>query len=241
MKLLILAALVALAAAAPAHAQDDDANAIDDTPHITIVGTATAEVPPDLATLTLGVTSHKPTAVAAADAVAAAARAVVDSAKAQGVADADIATRSVTLTQAYDEIHDEKGRTTGRKPSGFDASNSISIRVHDLAKTGELAQSLIDKGANAFDGIAFTVEHPQPVRDRLAAEAVANAKRQADMVARAAGVRLARVLLVESPRSRAASRGFDDSQVFRFAPAMPVQAGTTTFVVEMEVTWAIAN
>ena len=115
---------------------------------------------------------------------------MVDAAEARGVAAADIQTQSINLSQAFEDQHDAQGRYSGRKPAGFEASNTIAIRIRDLAKAGALAQDLIDKGANSFDGIAFSVEHPQPILDQLAAEAVTNARRQAEMVAQAAGVKL---------------------------------------------------
>ena len=77
-------ALALVLAAGAARAQDDDDTpSLDDTPRITVAGSAAMEVVPDLATITLGVTNHKPTAKAAADATAAAARAIVDEAKAR--------------------------------------------------------------------------------------------------------------------------------------------------------------
>ena len=239
---LALALLVATTAGGRAQ-DDDDTNALDDTPHITLVGTATREVAPDLATITLGVTSRKPKAKAAADATASRAQALVDAARAQGIAAADIQTQSITLAQAFEDEHDAQGRTTGRKPAGFDAANTIAIRVHDLQKAGVLAQGLIDAGATSFDGIVFTIEHPRPILDALAAEAVANARRQAEMVAQAAGVKLGRVLLIERPGAGARPAPPLFAPMARMATAapkaMPVEAGTQGLEAEMEVTWAI--
>ena len=238
-----LALALVVASAGLARAQDDDDTpSLDDTPHITIVGRAATEVAPDLATITLGVTNQKPNAKAAADATSAAAQAIVDAAKAQGVKAADIATQAVNLAQTFEDQRDGQGRDTGRKSTGFEASNTISIRIRDLSKAGTLAQSLIDKGANTFDGIAFSVERPQPILDRLAAEAVAAARRQAEMVAQAGGVKLGRVLLIERP-GEGPARGPVFAAPMRMAAvaqtSMPVEAGVERLAAEMEVTWAI--
>ena len=244
---LVLALALVVATAGMARAQDDDDTpSLDDTPRITVGGTASTEVPPDLATITLGVTSHKPTAKAAADATATAAQAVIDEAKAEGVKPVDITTQTLSLAQTFENQQDAHGNFIGRKPTGFDASNNVAIRIRDLAKAGALAQALIDKGANDFEGIAFSVEHPQPILDKLAGEAVANAKRQAVIMAQAAGVKLGRVLAIE--RSTASS-----PRIFRFsggttfgserrvaAPApMPVEAGSQGLAADATVTWAI--
>jgi uncharacterized protein YggE len=224
--------------AVPARAQDDETTAIDDTPHITIVGTAETELAPDLATIALGVAIEKPTAKAATEAEAQAAQAVVAEAKAEGVVAGDIATRSLTLEQTFDEIRDASGRNVGRKPRGFAATEMFEIRVRDLAKAGALAQALIDKGADRFDGIAYAIEHPQPVLDRLAAEAVRAARRQAQLAADAAGVKLGRVLLIERP-GETARLPSPMMAMRRVATPLPVEAGSRTLAVEMEVTWAI--
>ena len=238
---MLVALVVPALTAIPARAQDgDDSNAIDDTPHITIVGTARAEVAPNLATITLGIVTSLPTARAASEANAKAAQAVIAAAKAQGIGSADIATQSVTLTQTFDEQHDEAGRFTGRKPSGYEATNTLAVRVRDLAKVGALAQSLIESGANRFDGIGFSVEHPEPVLDRLAADAVRNARRQAQLAADAAGVKLGRVLLIEHPGiDRPAQPVLYAARMKTAAPAIPVEAGTSELEASMEVTWAI--
>ena len=244
MKLLTLAALLLIATLMPAVAQDeDDSTSLDDTPHITIVGVASAEAPPDIATISLGVRSHKPQASAAADTVAVAARAVVDAAKAKGIKDADIATQSINLSETFDEVRDPQGNIMRRKPSGFDASNTIAIRTSDLAKAGELVQTLIDKGANSFDGIAFAVERPQPIYDRLASEAASNARRQAEQVVKAAGSKLGRVLLIESPDAETPSLSRRRAAPMLAKAAtiseMPVEPGTTSFQLQMRVTWAL--
>ena len=64
------AALFATAAPIGVHAQDEESRAIADTPHITITATASIDVVPDLAMISLGVTKSAPTAKAAVDALA---------------------------------------------------------------------------------------------------------------------------------------------------------------------------
>ena len=235
-----IAASIFVLAALPALAQDDDdSTSLDDIPHITIIGTAQADVAPDIATITLGVTTEAPTATAAADATAQKARAIIDAAKAQGVAAPDIATQSVTLQQTFDEIRDPHGNVTGQKPRGFSAENVIAIKVRDLTKAGALAELLITKGANRFDGISFGVENPDPVLAKLTGEAVKNALAQAQIAAEAAGVHLGRVLLIERPSADSPRPMVFAGAARAAAPDMPVEAGTTTLSREVEVSWAL--
>jgi hypothetical protein len=112
-----------------------------------------------------------------------------------------------------------------------------------LDKAGALAQSLIDKGATQFNGISFSVEHPERVMDTLLASAVRDAKRQAEIVAQAAGVKLGRVLLIERPEAKDGvvvhPRAMPLAMAAPGAASMPVEAGTETLRNEMQVTWAV--
>jgi uncharacterized protein YggE len=243
-KLLYAAAVVILCSGAPVQAQkaDDDSTAIDDRPHITIVGTASVQVAPDLAEISLGVMTEKPDAAGASAENARIAQAILEAAKAQGVATRDIRTQAVTLTPVFDEIRDANGHVTGRKPRGFSAENTIAIRVRALDKAGALAQSLIAQGATQFNGISFSVDHPDAVRDKLIGDAVRDAKRKAAIVAEALGIKLGPVLLIERPSADSGAPVFNRGRALAAmapSPAMPVEAGTQTLSSEMEVTWAL--
>lgn len=239
------AVFVPLVACTQAQAQqaDDDTNAIDDRPHITIIGTASTQVVPDLAEISLGVTTENPGAAEASADNARIAQGIIDAAKAQGVEAKDIRTQAVTLTEVFDDIHDANGHVTGRKPRGFSAENTIAVRVRALDKAGALAQSLIAKGATQFNGISFSVENPAPVQDKLLGAAVRDAKRKAGIAADGLGVKLGAVLLIERPSADAGSQpvfGFNKGRIMgAMAPAVPVEAGTETLSSEMEVTWAL--
>jgi len=243
--LLACALSALLLAALPAYAQDDDAGttALDDIPHITIIGSASVEGVPDIAEISLGVSTEKPRAVDAANETARIAHDIIEAAKAQGVESRDIRTQSVTLTQTFDNVSDANGRYTGRKPRGFSASNVIVLRIRALDKAGALAQSLIDKGATQLNGISFSIEHPELVMDTLLASAVRDAKRQAEIAAEAAGVKLGRVLLIEKPEAKdgvvVRSKAMPMAMFTPSAASMPVEAGTQTLRNEMQVTWAV--
>lgn len=229
-----------LVVSAPVMAQNRVyATLINSLPHITMVGTAKVEVEPDLAVITLGVVTQAQSARATSENNARTTSAVVEAAKRSGISNADIGTQSVTLAQLYNDVPDANGNGSIRKPRGFEASNVISVRIHDLDKAGALAQTLIEKGANRFDGIEFTVAHPEPILTKLTAEAIKNAEQMAKTSAEAASVKLGQVLLIKragetvtrAPPMFAAARA-------KAAPT-PVEAGTTELSAEMEVTWAI--
>jgi len=124
-------------------------------PSITTNGTASTEVVPDIATISLGVDTEMPNAADAVRDNARAAEAIVGEIKAQGIEAKDIQTLSVTLSPDYDEVTDVNDRVNKRTLRGYIAHNSLSVRVREIEKAGALARQLMDKGANSFDGIEF--------------------------------------------------------------------------------------
>ncbi len=238
MKLKITPLAVLLLLSSPALAQqDDDLNAIDDTPHFTMVGRASEQVRPDLATISVNVKAERPTPVEASAEAARVAAAVIAAAKAQGVEARDIQTGAATLAPVFDEIRDGSGHVTGQRPRGFSAGGTITVKVRALDKAGAIAQGLVEGGASELRGIDFSLENSAPVEDRLVADAVRDAQRKAGLATAALGVKLGRVLLVERPEAPAGGTG---PRVRRMAaPAIPAEPGTRTLSREMEVTWSL--
>jgi uncharacterized protein len=194
----------------------------DSVPTILTHGVASAEVVPDIAIISLGVDTERPTAAAAARDNALAAQAIVGEIKAQGIEAKDIKTLSVTLSPVYDEVEVEvpnangvvTKRTSGppgtavmsllpvganthitkRTLRGYIAHNSFSVRIRDIEKAGVLAGQLIDKGANSFEGIEFDYSQKEAKYNALLGDAVRDALRKANSYANGLGLKLGRVL-----------------------------------------------
>ncbi len=219
--------------AVPARAQDDDAPGLDDIPHITALGTATAAVAPDVARITLGVTTQKSTASEAAKENAAAAQRLVEAAKAAGVAAGDLATTAINLFEVSASVRQPDGSFKPER-QGFKATYLVAIDVRDFGRIGPLMQTLIDAGANQFNGVGFRVERPEATLDRLAGEAMRDARHRAGLLAEAAGVKVGRLLQVERPDQPASSQ-----PVVRGDLDVPVASGTRTLGEAVEATYAI--
>jgi uncharacterized protein YggE len=219
----------------------------DSVPTITTNGEASAEVAPDIATISLGVNTERPKAADAARENARAAQAIVNEIKAQGIDAKDIKTVSVTLAPVYDEVKDANGYVTKRTLRGYIASNSLTARIKDIGKAGALAQQMLDKGANRFDGIAYEYSQEEEKIDSLRGDAVRDALRKANSYVKALGIRLGRVLEIVStphapvpvgmaPRMRAAAATAQEA-----APVIPVEPGIETLRTEVQVTWELAE
>jgi len=92
----------------------------DSVPNITTNGVASAEVVPDIATISIGVDTERPNAADSARDT----QAVVGEIKAQGIEAKDIKTLSITLSPVYDESTDANAVSS----SGPYAVTALTIR-----------------------------------------------------------------------------------------------------------------
>jgi hypothetical protein len=215
----------------------------DSVPSITTTGAASTDVVPDIATISIGVDTERPNAADAARENARAAQAVVGEIKAQGIEARDIKTLSITLAPVYDETTDTNGRIK-RTLRGYNAHNSLSVRIRDITKAGALAGQLMDKGANSLDGIEFDYSQKETKYDGLRGDAVRDALRKANSYVNGLGIKLGRVLEIAtqppepvpvamSPRMLGAAR--------EAHAAIPVEPGVQTLRTEVQVTWELAQ
>jgi len=161
---------------------------------LTVTGEGRIASVPDMATITLGVVHEAPTAAVALDAASAATGAVLDGLAADGVAARDIQTRDLALRPVWSN----RSSTTGSPPriTGFQASNTVVVRVRDLDALGGILDRVVSRGANLFQGLSFGLQDPAPLQDRARRDAVAEAQRRARLYADAAGLTLGPVLLL---------------------------------------------
>jgi uncharacterized protein YggE len=225
----IVAAAIALALlAAPARAQTQ----ADVPAAISVTGEATVSVPPDLAQVDAGVTSDAKTAREASEANNAAMGKVLLALKGAGIAEKDYQTARLSLQPQYPP------NRSGPSPIvGYRASNRVTVRVRDVTKVASLIDTLVGAGANDIGGINFMVSQASKLLDDARTQAVADARRKAEIYAKAAGVTLGAPLSISEEGS--------PGPVFRakmagpMAAAAPVAQGEETLAVTVNVSWAI--
>ena len=76
----------------------------------------------------------------------------------------------------------------------FQANNTVTVRVREIARLGEMIDALAGAGANRLYGIGFEVSEPRAALDAARREAVADARAKAELYAEAAGVTLGPVM-----------------------------------------------
>ena len=224
-----LAAAVALAGAlltAPVLAQ------VVPPATISVTGEATVSVPPDLAQIDGGVTSEAKTAREASEANNAAMGKVLQALKGAGIEEKDVQTARLSL-----QPQSAPNRSGPSAIAGYRASNRVTIRVRDVTKVANVIDTLVGAGANEIGGINFVVSQASKLLDEARERAVADARRKAEIYAKAAGVTLGAPLSISD-------EGSPGPMPFRkmaagMAAAAPVAQGEETLQVTVSVSWAI--
>jgi uncharacterized protein YggE len=227
----LAAALVAATLfAAPALAEADFPSAIS------VTGEAQVSAPPDLAQLDAGVASDGKTAREAAEANNAAMSKVLAALKGAGLEDKDYQTSQLSLQPQY------APNRPGPSPIvGYRASNRVNIKLHDVAKVASVIDTLVTAGANDVGNINFTVTQASKLLDDAREKAIADARRKAEIYAKAAGVTLGAPLSISE---EGAPAPVFRAKMMRAAPmetSTPIAQGEETLSVTVAVTWAIKS
>ena len=161
---------------------------------------------PDLAVFSAGVVTHGVTASEALGGNSRQMDRVVAALKQSGIADRDIQTSSISLSPRWNNPEAEAQRIaretrqpyvpTNEPPRiiGYEARNSVQVRVRKLGEMGKIIDTLIAAGANEVNGPSFTLDDQSAALDEARVEAVATGKQRAELYARAAGMRVVRLL-----------------------------------------------
>ena len=199
---------------------------------ISVTGEATVSVPPDLAEIGGGVTSEAKTAREASEANNAAMGKVLQALKGAGIEGKDIQTARLSL-----QPQSAPNRSGPSAIAGYRASNRVTVRVRDVTKVASVIDTLVGAGANEIGGINFVVSQASKLLDEARERAVADARRKAEIYAKAAGVTLGAPLSI-SEEGNSAPVPYR-RMAAGMAVSAPVAQGEETLAVTVSVSWAI--
>ena len=148
---------------------------------ISVTGTATTSVDPDLLIITFGVETQEKTARQALDTNSQLMEAVVNAIKSVGISEDELSTSRFNIHAVYDSYRDEDGIYT-QELIGYLVTNSISVETTNLDLAADIIDSAVGAGANRIDSVYFTLSTDKQleVKDGLIAKAVLNAKSKAE-------------------------------------------------------------
>ena len=166
----------------------------------TISVTATGEVyaAPDLALTSFSVVTEAKTVIEALTENTAKMNAVIAFVKSEEVDDKDIKTTGFNIYPRYE--WQEKNTCWPPCPNGkrvlvgYEVSQTLQVKIRDMAKIGSILQGATDKGANQVSDLQFTIDDEDGLKKQAREEAIDKAKTKAKELASQLRVRLGKVV-----------------------------------------------
>lgn len=232
---MLLAAAIALPHAAVAQEAQPG-----QTPRVVVTGEGETAIAPDMAIVSLAVMREADTARAALDANNEAMNAVIAAMKEAGIEQRDIQTAGLQINPRYVYPQNNDGEQQPRIVA-YQVSNTLTVRVRDIAAVGEIIDRSVTLGVNQGGNITFTNDDPATATTEARKRAVEDAVTRARTLAEAAGVELGRILEL-SEQSFAPPPVPLGGRAYRMeaaADAVPIEAGENTYRVQVNVTFEL--
>lgn len=206
---------------------------------LTVNGTGTVDIQPDIAMIHVGVSSKDENVTDALDENTSKANAIKQTLLDLGVAEEDIQTSNFNLYPQQQQSMPATPEEPAESQTVFVVQNTVSITVRELNSLGEILAAVVDEGANTINGINFSLEDASAAIAEARRKAIADAEEQAQAIAEAAGVQLGEITSINindssAPvaKSSAAMEQPADSNV-------PISSGTLTVQVTANITYGI--
>jgi uncharacterized protein len=154
--------------------------------------------------------------------------------KGAGVAEADIQTSRLSLQPQSAQNRASSGPV---QIVGYRASNHVTVTLRDVSKLAGVIDTLVGAGANEISGISFSVSQGSKLLDDARTQAIADARRKAEIYAKAADVKLGPPLSISEDGA--------PGPVVMYARKMaaeaptPIAPGEETLRIRVSVSYAI--
>lgn len=206
---------------------------------LSVSAQAEAKRVPDVATMSTGVVTQAADANTAMRQNAEQMTKVVAAIKASGVAEKDIQTSGISVNPQYRYAENQPPTITG-----YQASNTVNLKVRDISKLGKVLDSLVAQGANQVNGPTFEVDEPEEAYDEARRAALEKAKTRAEMYAKSMDMRVRRIVSISE------GGGFQPPVPMMYGKAMamdarqessPVSPGETTLSANLDVVFELGR
>jgi hypothetical protein len=229
------------------------------TYQITVSGEGKVYAKPDVALVSLGVTSQAVTVADATKVGTESMNAVIAAVKALNIDEKDIQTTNYSLTPVYEyenivtPVSDTQMysaysvgstvRTSKNTLKGYKLEQNVRVKIRDFTKIGDVLSKATASGANLVGDLQFTIDNPEQYKEQARAQAIAQAKTNAENLAKESGIGLGKLVNVYenyaypttySNSSKMLGAGAADS-----APAPTIQPGQQEIDVTINLTYKV--
>ena len=188
---LVLALAAALPMTANAQTLADVGAAAPQGTLLSISATGEASRAPDIATISTGVVTQAADANTAMRDNAVQMDRMMTALRAAGIAERDVQTSGINLNPQYKYAENMPPVIVG-----YQASNTVNVKVRELAKLGKVLDALVAQGANQINGPSFGIDKPEAAFEEARVAAVKKAQAQAQTYARTLGLQVKRIISI---------------------------------------------
>jgi uncharacterized protein YggE len=206
---------------------------------VSVTGEGRSSLAPDTAILALSVIKQAKTAQEALADNNKAMEAVVAALKTAGMADRDLQTSGFNIQPQFNFQNDNQPQPP--HVVGYQATNTLTVRVRDLSKLGALIDQTVSLGVNQGGDVQFINDKPEPALDEARKLAVADAMARAGTLSKAAGAKLGRIVQISESAERPMPQPVMRATMMKASldSGVPMQAGENTYHVTVSMTYAL--
>jgi uncharacterized protein YggE len=205
-------------------------------PFIEVSGSATVQVPPDRAQVSFAVETRAEVAADASTSNAAAMSRILAALRGAGLPGLEVETYGYTLQPQY-----ATDPSRVRSIAGYAAFNNVRATISAVDQVGRLIDVAIGAGANQVASIAFVASNTDPARTAALAEAVRNARTQAEVIARELGFELGAPLEIRGGAERPMPIMYEAAAMRMQADVTPIEAGDQSVAANVTVRFALGR
>jgi uncharacterized protein len=217
---------------------------------ITVNGEGEAFAVPDIAYFSFSVSQDAKTVAEAQSGVTSKMDRILEVLKGMGIEEKDIKTSDYSVYPKYTYINFpctiNSCPPSSQKVDGYTASHSVTVKVRETEKAGDVLGRVGENGATNLSNINFTVDDQDAIIAEARAMAIADAKEKAKMLAKELDLKLVRVMgygdnqggyPMPYREESFAYGGADMVSQAKAAPSLPT--GENKVVVNVSVTYEI--
>lgn len=204
---------------------------------ISISGHGEVRAVPDLAVVSIGVTTQGNTARDALDGNTKSMKLLLDTLRKAGIDARDMTTSNFSVGPRLDY-----GNNNGQPPKvvGYDVNNMVTITIRKIEDLGELLDVAVSTGSNTINGISFSISKPDAMLTDARKSAVQDARSKAETYAAAGGFKLGKIVTISEGTSYQPPVAYTaKAERAQAADAVPIAQGEQALSVDISITYEI--
>ena len=159
---------------------------------ILVTGSATIQSSPDLATLRVGVQSFDKNVEKAVNDNNTKIESIVLNLENKGLTEKDMETDQFNISPQREYRNNNPPIVVG-----YNVSNILTVKIRNLESLGEIMQVTVGSGANTINGLSFSIEDPNPLRQKARGLAMEDALSRAEILADASGIEVGKPISIQ--------------------------------------------